>query len=91
MAIYYPDFSKRRVQPGVYIQNLYVDRAARGAGVGRGLLTSVMRMQNWGAQHLTLGVSPENEMALVFYARCGFRARGHRFMILDGAGLAALA
>jgi len=90
MAIYYPDFSTHRGQSGVYVQDLYVDRAARGAGIGRGLLASVMRLQDWGAQYLPLGVSPENEGALAFYARCGFRARGYRFMILDGAGLEAL-
>lgn len=90
MAIYYPDFSTHRGQPGVYVQDLYVDRSVRGAGVGRGLLAAVMRLQDWGAQYLTLGVSPDNDVALAFYARCGFRARGYRFMILDGAGLEAL-
>lgn len=90
MAIFYPDYSTHRGQPGVYVQDLYVDRMARGAGVGRGLLTAVMRLQDWRARYLTLGVSPDNAMALAFYARTGFRSRGYRFMILDGDGLEAL-
>lgn len=90
MAIYYPDFSTHRGQPGVYVQDLYVDRASRSGGVGRGLLAAVMRLQDWGAQYLTLGVSPDNAVAVAFYARCGFRARGYRFMILDGERLEAL-
>ncbi len=90
MAIYYPDFSTHRGQPGVYVQDLFVDRTARGTGVGRGLLAAVMRLQDWDAQYLTLGVSPDNAVALAFYARCGFRARGYRFMIMDGEKLAAL-
>ena len=90
MAIYYPDFSTHRGQPGVYVQDLFVDPVARGAGVGRGLLAAVMRLQDWDARYLTLGVSPDNEVALGFYARTGFRPRGYRFMILDGEGLEAL-
>lgn len=90
MAIFYPDFSTHRGQAGVYVQDLFVDRQARGGGVGRGLLAAVMRLQDWGAQYLTLGVSPDNEVALAFYTRCGFRARGYRFMILDGERLEAL-
>lgn len=90
MAIFYPDFSTHRGQPGVYVQDLFVDRPARGGGVGRGLLAAVMRVQDWGARYLTLGVSPDNTVATAFYARCGFRARGYRFMILDGERLEAL-
>lgn len=90
MAIYYPDFSTHRGQPGVYVQDLYVERGARGGGVGRGLLAAVMRMQDWGARYLTLGVSPDNALGLAFYARIGFRTRGYRFMILDGDRLEAL-
>lgn len=90
MAIYYPDFSTHRGQPGVYVQDLYVDRAARGGGVGRGLLAAVMHAQDWGARYLTLGVSPDNGIALGFYARIGFRTRGYRFMILDGEKLEVL-
>lgn len=90
MAIYYPDFSTHRGQPGVYVQDLFVARSTRGAGVGRGLLACVMRTQDWGAQYLTLGVSPDNAMAVAFYSRIGFRARGYRFMILDGDKLEAL-
>ena len=46
--------------------------------------------QSWGAAYLTLAVDPGNAFAQRFYAGQGFRPRGYDFLILDGAGLAAL-
>ena len=90
MAIYYPDYSTHRGEPGVYVQDVYVAPAARGAGLGRALLAETMRQQSWGASYLTLGVSPDNIAANRLYQRLGFRHRGYDFLILDGAGLKAL-
>ena len=90
MVIYYPDYSTHRGEPGVFVQDIYVSDAARGMGVGRGLLGEMMRQQGWGAQYITLGVSNDNGLATGFYARMGFRKRGYEAMILDGKGLAAL-
>lgn len=90
MAIYYPDYSTHRGEPGVYVQDIYVSTAARGLGVGRGLLAEMMRQQDWGARFITLGVSADNAVANGFYTRLGFRKRGYEMMILDGKGLAAL-
>ncbi len=90
MVIYYPDFSTHRGEPGVYVQDIYVDPAARGSGVAQQLLAAVLQHQTWGAKYMTLGVSPDNLVANRFYDRLGFRHRGYDFLILDGDHLKAL-
>jgi ribosomal protein S18 acetylase RimI-like enzyme len=90
MVIYYPDYSTHRGAPGVYVQDIYVSDAARGLGLGRGLLAAMMDLQDWNADFITLGVSEDNDLANGFYARIGFRNRGYQMMILDGKELAAL-
>ena len=90
MAIFYPDFSTHRGEPGVYVQDIFLVPAARGAGLGPRLLAEVMARQDFGAQYMTLLVSPANPRATGFYSRLGFRPRGYEFLILDGAALKAL-
>lgn len=90
MVIYYPDYSTHRGEAGVYVQDIYVADAARGLGVGRGLLNAMMQQQDWGARFITLGVSVENAIAQGFYTRLGFQKRGYEMMILDGKGLETL-
>lgn len=91
VVVYYPSYSTLRGEPGVYVQDLFVAEAARGKGIGRGLLAAVMTAQDWGAKYLTLSVSPGNVAAKAFYDRMGFRARDYDFLIVDGAALEALA
>lgn len=90
MALYYPDFSTHRGEAGIYLQDLYVTPQARGTGLARALLAAVMRHQSWGAQFMTLGVSPDNSAATRFYAKTGFAPRGYEMMILEGAALKEL-
>lgn len=90
MAIYYPDFSTHRGEPGVYVQDIYLAPAARGTGIAQALLAEVMARQDWGAQYMTLGVSPDNAVANRFYTRLGFRHRAYDFLILDSDALKAL-
>ena len=91
MVLFYPDYSTHRGQPGVFVQDIYVEDTCRGLGIGRALLTEAMRAgQGWGAAYLTLAVDPGNNFAQRFYAGQGFRPRGYDFLILDGAGLTAL-
>lgn len=90
MILYFPEFSTLRGQPGLYVQDLYVTGAARGLGVGTGLLAAAMRQQDWGAEYLTLGVDPANAPARRYYANRGFRPRKYEFLILDGTGLEAI-
>lgn len=87
MAIYYPDFSTHRGEPGVYVQDIYVTPEARGSGLGPRLLAEVMARQDFGARYMTLCVGPENTAALRFYRRLGFRPRGYDYLILDGERL----
>ena len=88
LAIFYPDFSTVRGQPGLFVQDLYVRESARGTGVGRGLLAAAAKAarRDWGAAYLTLGVSPGNAGAKALYERMGFQARGYEFLILEGSG-----
>ena len=90
MAIFYPDFSTHRGEPGVYVQDIFLVPAARGTGLGPRLLAEVMARQDFGAQYMTLVVSPANPRATLFYNRLGFRPRGYEVLILDGAALKAL-
>lgn len=90
IILFYPDYSTYRGEPGLYVQDFYVVPQARGRGVGRLLLAEAMAVQDWGAAYVTLGVAPGNAAAKRVYAKLGFRARGYDFLILDGAGLAAL-
>ncbi len=90
MILYFPEFSTHRGQSGLYVQDIYVSEAARGLGVGTGLLAAAMRQQDWGAAYLTLGVDPANSSAKTYYANRGFRPRGYEFLILDGRDLEAL-
>ena len=90
LVVYYPDFSTHRGQPGLYVQDIFVTGTARGLGAGTALLAAAMRLQDWGARYITLGVDPDNDKAKAWYAARGFRPRGYDFLILDGAGLEAL-
>lgn len=90
MAIFYPDFSTHRGEAGVYVQDIWVEPAARGHGLGRRLLVEVLRSQDWGARYIALGVSPDNMTASGFYERLGFRRRGYEMMILTGEAVKRL-
>lgn len=74
MALYFPEFSTLRGQPGVYVQDLYVRRDMRATGLGRRLLSAVVRdaSEAWGAAYLRLCAHETNVGALAFYRRLGF-------------------
>ena len=89
MALYYPDYSTHRGEPGLYIQDLYVTPQARGTGLARALVAASLQHQTWGANHITLGVSPNNAAATRFYTKLGFTFRGYEMMIVDACALKA--
>lgn len=69
--------SSRCVYAGVAEISIYVDRAWRGRGVGRLLLSRlVTASEEAGMWTLQAGVFPENEASLRLHARCGFRVVG---------------
>jgi L-amino acid N-acyltransferase YncA len=71
--------SDRCVYGGVAEVSIYVATEARGRGVGRSLLESLVRSseQN-GIWTLQAGVFPENGGSVAIHERCGFRVVGVR-------------
>jgi L-amino acid N-acyltransferase YncA len=67
--------------------SLYVEREARGTGIGRRLLEAVIaRARALGYHKLVLAAVPENAAGCALYARCGFRTVGvyREQGVLDG-------
>ena len=73
MCLYFPFFSTWVGEPGIYVQDLYVAAARRGAGIGERLLREVARRgQANGYTHLRLTVDDGNAGGAKFYHRLGF-------------------
>lgn len=92
-ALYSPNFSTVRGAAGVYVSDLWVSGAARGQGLGAGLLAQVARdgAARWGANWLRLAAYHHSHDALRFYARLGFTpADGQQELRLDPLGVAKL-
>lgn len=72
MCLFFPSFSTWIGRPGVYIQDLIVDRDFRGQGIGERLVRAVARLVHAeGAGYLRLAVNAENFSAQAFYDRLG--------------------
>jgi L-amino acid N-acyltransferase YncA len=70
-------YSGRRVYAGVAWESVYVSAAARGQGVGRGLLeTLIEQAEAAGLWTLMAGVMAENEASRALHERVGFREIG---------------
>lgn len=94
LSFFFPHFSTLRGQPGVYVQDLWVDAATRGTGLGARLLAATARhaRADWGAAYLMLTVYRSNAAARRFYDRLGFAPHSADCpMSLSGAGFARLA
>jgi GNAT superfamily N-acetyltransferase len=74
-ALFYPDFSTWRGQPGLYLEDLYVREWARGHGIGRRLmarLAAIAIERDWPGLHFNvLNWNP----ARGFYHRLGLEPR----------------
>src|SRR5215217_8468004 len=69
--------STRDAYSGVAEVSVYVARAARGQGVGRILLSSLISAsEENGFWTLQASVFPENEASIALHASCGFRLIG---------------
>jgi GNAT superfamily N-acetyltransferase len=92
IALYFPEFSTLRGQPGVYLQDLYLRPKARTCGLGRRLIGAVIRdAAEWQASYLRLTAHIDNEGAMAFYERLGFRNDAReRALMVDGNNLAKL-
>jgi len=79
--------SDRCVYGGVAENSVYVAEAARGQGVGRGLLDAlVASSEQAGIWTIQTGVFPENEASVRLHESVGFRVVGRRERLgkLDG-------
>lgn len=90
MILYFPEYSTHRGQPGLHVQDLWIEPGLRGQGLGRRLIGAALAAQDWGAAYVTLQVTPDNRDAVAFYTRLGFTFRGYQSILLDGPGLEAL-
>jgi GNAT superfamily N-acetyltransferase len=92
-ALFFPTFSSFLAKQGVWLEDLFVRPAQRGAGVGRALLAAVAaRTRERGGERLEWAALDWNELALGFYRNVGAQTMGewitHR---LVGDELARLA
>ena len=71
--------STRRVYAGIAEVSIYIAEAARGKGVGKGLLSALIEQseQN-GIWTLQAGIFPENAASIALHKSCGFREVGRR-------------
>jgi len=92
VAVYFPEFSTLRGQPGVYLQDLYLRPDARACGLGRRLIGAVIRdAAEWQASYLRLAAHTGNEDAMAFYDRLGFRGDPReRALMIEGKSLTDL-
>jgi GNAT superfamily N-acetyltransferase len=73
-ALFFHNFSTFLGLPGIYIEDLYIEPAWRGKGIGRALLSSVARLaKDRGCGRLEWAVLDWNEPALFFYKKLGAR------------------
>lgn len=92
-ALYFTTFSTFACRPGIWLEDLFVQPQARGAGLGKVLLVELARIASArGAARLEWTVLTWNEPALAFYASQGARRLDgwvqHR---VEGAALEQLA
>ncbi len=76
-ALFFPTFSSFLATRGVWLEDLFVLPAHRGAGVGRALLSAVaMHVREDGGGRLEWAALDWNELALGFYRSLGARTMG---------------
>jgi L-amino acid N-acyltransferase YncA len=71
--------SARKAYAGVAEVSVYVAAAFRGRGVGRALLSTLVReSESEGIWTLQAGIFPENAASVALHKACGFREVGRR-------------
>jgi L-amino acid N-acyltransferase YncA len=80
--------SSRRCYSGVAENSVYVAREARGLGIGRALLETLIEgAEEAGIWTIQTSVFPENRASLALHERCGFRVVGTRERIAKRDGV----
>jgi ribosomal protein S18 acetylase RimI-like enzyme len=92
MVLFFPWLSTWRGRLNLYIQDLYVEPAERGRGLGRSLLAAAaLEGKKRGCKGLLLAVEISNADAARFYTRLGFqRIEEERHWLLAPAQFEAL-
>lgn len=93
MCLYFPIFSSWMGRPGVYVQDLFVEKRFRGLRIGERLLRRVAAMSKaQGGVYLRLSVDIDNHAAQAFYERLGIEhSHGEQVHRIDGEAFFALA
>lgn len=93
LCLTFPSFSTWRGEPGIYVQDLYVDAALGGRGIGQKLLrAAARRARAKGAGYLRLSVDIDNSKAQAFYERLGItRSRDELIHMIKGEAFQAFA
>ena len=61
---------------GARLDSICVEKSLRGHGIGKEMVRDARALaQAFGCKELMLGVHPENDDAVSFYQKCGFRIR----------------
>lgn len=91
-CLFLPEYSSWRGAMGVFVQDIYLRPAARGKGLGRGLLAAAMgAAQDWQPAFMALMVKRSNLSAIGFYEKLGFVLReSAEPYIIEGQGLSDL-
>ena len=72
-ALFFPNYSTWEGKPGLYIEDIFVEEAGRGTGIGRRLIAAVAKIaKSRGCARIDLAVLHWNP-ARGFYHRIGFR------------------
>jgi L-amino acid N-acyltransferase YncA len=80
--------SDRCAYTGVVEHSVYVDRGARGRGVGTALLQALIgSTEAAGIWTIQSGIFPENTASLALHQRCGFRTVGTRERLSEHRGV----
>lgn len=91
-ALFFHNFSTFEGRPGIYLEDLFVQPAARGAGLGKALLAHLAGLAvERDCARLEWAVLDWNEPAIGFYEKLGARLMDEwTVMRVDGTALAQL-
>jgi GNAT superfamily N-acetyltransferase len=92
-ALFFHNFSTFEGRPGIYLEDLFVEPKARGAGLGKALLARLARLaQDRGCARLEWAVLDWNAPSIAFYKSLGAKPMDEWTVYrLDGDALVELA
>ena len=93
MAIFFQNYSTFLAKPGLYLEDLYVEPAHRGKGLGKALITAVARIAvERGCGRYEWTVLDWNTPAISFYESLGAEMKSEwRIMRVTGPALEQMA